>query len=377
MYNKANAYIKIFQIKNQMSLQQHRVFDSLITLLQKNRNYNIEDLTKPQGIEFDLHDFENVYSRNLNLKRLNRKQLKDAIESLVHITLATDVQTEEVDSVEFNTIFQKAKIDFKNKKVSFVFSNLFTTDYLLPTTEYTRLSSEHVNSLTKAHSRLLYQQFKMLIGRNGFRNSKKMSIDELKNLLGVQNSKTYDISSQFTNKVIKPSIKEITKKTDIVADYKVLKKGRIVEGYEFVFNKKKIGCIDLQVETNQVIKDEPNFNTEGALEAELISNEEEVLEIEIIGDESGFKSMKAFRQHMIVKYVNISLPKVLINGIQYYSKISKEGYLMSSKKVIYSASIAELIWKEHYKNQHMLLNTNWKENLFEDKNVNIFDLYEE
>jgi len=66
-------------------------------------------------------------------------------------------------------------------------------------------------------------------------------VERLKEILGVDNKPTYKVWGEFSKKILKPAIKEINEKTDIVVDFEKIKGsyGRVEELVFYVTQKKK------------------------------------------------------------------------------------------------------------------------------------------
>lgn len=379
-YKKHNAYIKIFQVKQQLSLQQHRIFDTLIILLQKTKKYTLEDIQKEKEIVFKLSDFKHYLMSNLKTNKINREELKDAVEELVKITLAFDVQTDNKDEIEFHSIFQYAKTDFKNDEIKFIFSKKFSADYMLPTSQYTLLSANYINRLKKTHSRLMYQHFKMLIGKNNFRNNIRLSPDFIRNLLGIQELKAYKINSQITNKIIIPSLEEINQETDIQIEFSMEKIGRNISSYYFKFvNKKREAKETFQ---QSLIDEDDVYNPElfddNTLEVEIM----EPIEKEKSGVEQtkeSFENSEDFREYMILNHIGKVMPKITMpSGDVIEVRINDEGLLTyASKKTILTTPLAKYVWSTLFFMQEKILNN---EGLLRQTrlspDINIFDIYE-
>ncbi len=387
-YKKHNAYIKIFQVKQQLSLQQHRIFDALIILLQEKKEYTLEDIQKEKELVFDLEDFKTHLMHNLKIKKINKNELKSSVEELVKITLAFDTETETEDKIELYPIFQYANVDFKNSKISFIFSRKFSADYMLPTSKYTLLSAKYINRLKKVYSRLLYQHFKMLIGTDNFRNNIKLTPDFIRNLLGLQESKSYKISSQITNKIIIPTIKEISEETDIIITCEVIKSGRNLLHYYFEFTLKDDKTSNYQQKT-LLLDDDHVYNPS------VFDNEENVIETEIIPidnnkqgyislseDEDKFENIEKFREYLIINAIGKIMPPInMPNGKIVEIEINSEGKLVyASKKQLLSAPLAKYIWSALFFMQKDIVNN--IDSLKSSKSaklpnsMNIFDFYE-
>ena len=159
---KHNDYIKMVQIKKQMSLQQQRVFDTVLASIQEMKKAGLINEVIAEGeLILDFHIFREQMLKGSKIKKINRSELKKAMESMVDIKFSYETDAE----VGAFVIFQKARINFDDNKVYLTFGKDFRTENLLPTANYTALSLTYLNSFSSQYARLLYQYFKMLIGK--------------------------------------------------------------------------------------------------------------------------------------------------------------------------------------------------------------------
>ncbi len=97
---------------------------------------------------------------------------------------------------------------------------------------YTKYKKDIVLSLKKDYSFDLYHLAKKHQAMGQF----EMSLEHIKNELGLPPS--YDKLCNLKDRVIKPSLDEITKNTDIDLTYENVKKGRSVVGFKFTVKEK-------------------------------------------------------------------------------------------------------------------------------------------
>jgi len=239
---KHNDYIKMVQIKKQMSLQQQRVFDTVLASIQEMKKVGlIEEVISEGELVLDFHIFREQMLKGSKIKKINRSELQKAMETMVDIKFSYKTD----DEVGAFVIFQKARINFEDNKVYLTFGKDFRTENLLPTANYTALSLTYLNSFSSQYARLLYQYFKMLIGKdiaNPFRVDITLEIDFLHKLLGI-NSKEHENyisnNSLFISRVITPAITQIKETTDIDASINPIKRGRKITHIQFMFPPKE------------------------------------------------------------------------------------------------------------------------------------------
>ncbi|MCP5773592.1 replication initiation protein, partial [Klebsiella pneumoniae] len=97
---------------------------------------------------------------------------------------------------------------------------------------YTKYKKDIVLSLKKDYSFDLYHLAKKHQAMGQF----EMSLEHIKNELGLP--KSYDKLCNLKDRVMKPSLNEITTNTDIELTYENVKKGRSVVGFKFIVKEK-------------------------------------------------------------------------------------------------------------------------------------------
>ena len=100
---------------------------------------------------------------------------------------------------------------------------------------FTQYYLEQVSDFKSKYSIRLYE---LLIKYKELGSSKKYTIDELRSLLGVENTE-YKTMSLFKVNVLDKAVKEINTKTDIQIKYDQFKEGRAISHIIFKLSKKK------------------------------------------------------------------------------------------------------------------------------------------
>jgi len=252
---KHNDFIKMVQVKKQMSFQQQRIFDTMLSTVQEmKKTGDFHDLVSEGELKMDLDVFKEQLLRGARIKKINRKELENALETMVDIKFKYTIKENNVDKIGTFVIFQKAEIDFNTREVSVVFGKEFRTENLLPTSNYTALSLEFLNTFSSQYARLLYQYFKMLIGKDynrPFRTDIVLEIEFIKSLFGI-NEISHKMYSQNTSIMLKntiePAVAQINKHSDINVSYEKIKRGRKIHCLAFEFNPKKEFIKDVKVE---------------------------------------------------------------------------------------------------------------------------------
>jgi len=97
---------------------------------------------------------------------------------------------------------------------------------------YTSFLLENFGLLKSEHSLKLYE----ILCRHKFRKKIVISVDDLKNLLGI--SDKYAVFKDFRRWVIEPAVNEITSKTNISVTFKTIRDGRKIGAIDFyIFDK--------------------------------------------------------------------------------------------------------------------------------------------
>lgn len=245
-----NDYIKMLQVKKQMTFQQQRIFDSILLIVQQmNRNGKLDGVVKEGALSIDFNDFKEQMMKGTAISKINRSDIKTSLEAMTDLKFSYDLKGvgedgEEEDKVGTFVIFQKAEADFKRKKINLIFGIDFRTENLLPNANYTALSSGYLNSFSSQYARALYQYFKMFIGKDyskPFRVDKTDTMDYIKKLLGInieEHSAYFNNHSTLIKRTIEPGIKQINKHSDINADFVKVKKGNKIIAIQFTFKPK-------------------------------------------------------------------------------------------------------------------------------------------
>lgn len=336
-FYKHNDYIKILQVKNQMNINQQKIFDAVLSTVQYMKKCGqIDSVIKEGDLVLDYDIFKSHIMKGSRISKINRSVLKEAMEDMVSIKFswATD------DEVGAVVLFQKGVIDFKERKVKITFGKDFRTENLLPSSHYTALSYSYLNKFKSQYSRSLYQYFKMLIGKDikkPFKTDMKFEIDHLKSLLGVNpdsHKEYYTNNSSFIKRCITPAINEINEYSDLDSSYEVEKYARRIVSILFEF-KPKSNIVLTEKDTELM----PNIPTK---------KEESLFTI---------KNFKEFRQHTIEEYKS----KYISNRIDGYPVgtmlyMTSSGLLSISDEVLSKAESLK-VWEYLYNNQEIIGNT--------------------
>ena len=262
---KHNDYIKILQFKIQMNIHQQKIFDAILsTVQQMKREGQIEEILKEGDLELNYSIFKQYLMKGSRIQKINRKDLVDAIDQMTSIKHSWDVDTK----IGSFVIFQRAEIDFETNKLNITFGKNFRTENLIPASNYTYFAYDYLNKFKSQYARVLYQNLKMLIGKDvkkPFRTNIKLEIEYLRLLLGVnekEHKEYFNNASSFIKRCIEPAKKEINVYSDIKCDYITFKEGRSITHIEFTFFPRE----DLIIEAaSENLREKKNANVKDKL----------------------------------------------------------------------------------------------------------------
>jgi plasmid replication initiation protein len=342
---KHNDFIKMVQVKKQMSFQQQRIFDTLLATVQEmKKTGEFVDVVSEGELKIDLTTFKEQMLKGSKIKKINRKELENALETMVDIKFKYSIKENDQDKIGTFVIFQKAEIDFNTNEVSVVFGKEFRTENLLPTSNYTAMSLEFLNTFSSQYARLLYQYLKMLIGKDynkPFRTDIKLEIKFIKSLFGI-NEIEHKMYSKNTSVMLKntiePAVLQINKFSDINVSFEKIKRGNRIFSLEFKFTPK-----------SEYLKRKPVNINDDNLSSPLNMPE--------------FKIFKEFRKWILENYKN---KDIIIGPVGYLAnttiKISQAGYLhnnINSKDL--APDDAQFLWNWMFDNQDRIGKVNLSE----------------
>lgn len=328
-FYKHNDYIKILQVKNQMNINQQKIFDSILSTVQHMKKIGkVDDIIREGDLELDYDIFKSHIMKGSRISKINRKVLKEAMEDMVSIKFSWSTENE-VGAV---VLFQKGVIDFNTKKVKVTFGKDFRTENLVPSSHYTALSYEYLNKFRSQYTRSLYQYFKMLIGKDikkPFKTNAEFESNYLKSLLGVNETshkEYYNNNSSFVKRCIKPAIEEMNIYSDIEVDYEIEKYRNRINLFKFKFKPKKI----VNIEIDSTVK---HTNTKTLFDVTSFKDFKKMI-IETFSGKDICNDVPGFDANIIIS-------------------LTETGYLKNKNtEKIHSASESLKVWNYLYKNQH-------------------------
>lgn len=217
---------KILQAFNQMTLDEKR----LIVLA--SAVARCIDATEKDAIKITAEEFAQATGIQTNSAY---KQLEQASKTMMQRQFSYKNENNKRVNVQWiiRSIYDEGAIS-----LCFTDEVLFMLKVFNGENPFTKYKKEEVLKLKRDYSIDLYHIFKKQqnshLGEE--KNTFVIGLDELKTELGL--SKAYDRISNLKSRVIKPSIAEINKKTDVKVSYSDTKKGRTIIGFKFTVKQK-------------------------------------------------------------------------------------------------------------------------------------------
>lgn len=215
--SKAN---KLITSKYELSLQEQRIILSLVSL--------VDSKDQRQFYEYEMSVKE--FSELLGVQNTNHTYLSKVTKSLMEKVVEIEddkrvVQVHWLSSCIYYKGEGKVKLELHRELMPYLLQlkEQFTTYYL-----------SNILQMKSKHSIRLYE----ILKSEQFKGNFKIEVDKLKYMM---NCESYSRYSNFNQKVMKPAIQEIKEKSDILVNYKAVKKGNKTVALRFdVVNKRKI-----------------------------------------------------------------------------------------------------------------------------------------
>jgi plasmid replication initiation protein len=106
--------------------------------------------------------------------------------------------------------------------------------YLIDLKKYTSFRLENILNINSAHAIKIYQLLVQCI----WQGERTISLDDLRSILGISNSKSYLAYKGIKQRILEISKREINEKTDLSISYTEIKKKRKVEAIKFKITQK-------------------------------------------------------------------------------------------------------------------------------------------
>ena len=192
----------------------------------------IQDLTPDTPIEIKASSYREQYNTDSSEAY---KQLSEATKQLFNRQFSYIDKYKGDDAITVSRWLNEATyINNKGTVVIYLNRNVISMISRLEA-NFTKYLLEQVSDFKSKYSIRLYE---LLIKYRDIENSKKYSIDEIRNLLGLENTE-YTRTAVFKRDVIDKAITEINEKSDIQIKYEQFKEGRTISHILFKLSKKK------------------------------------------------------------------------------------------------------------------------------------------
>lgn len=158
------------------------------------------------------------------------RRLQEAIDRLWDRTITINWKDK---SEKIRWIQSQAKYFDGEGKISIVFSDLIIPYLTQLTQQFTAITVKNVSSLKSTYSIRIYELL-MQFKKTGDR---LISIDDFRMMLGVDDK--YNEFKMLNRDLLKPAIKELNEKSDLIVSVDLIKKGREVVALHFKFREDK------------------------------------------------------------------------------------------------------------------------------------------
>jgi plasmid replication initiation protein len=151
------------------------------------------------------------------LSRVNTKKGNDTVQRISHRNFFQEVEVLDTET---------------SKVVSFVFSDWIVPFIAQIGGSFTKIQLQHINPLTSFYSMRLYESVIMAIKSNGGVHHRQLTVAELRHIFGLTDEK-YKRWVDFKKRCIVSSINDLNEKTPFAWSFKVIGKGRFLQGVSF------------------------------------------------------------------------------------------------------------------------------------------------
>lgn len=216
---KSNALI---EASYKLTLQEQRVLLMCIGKL------NPQDETPKKTFQLTAHEFYQAFP---DMGRENsERRLQEAIDRLWDRSIIIHWKDKKE---EIRWIQGKAKYFDGEGKIELVFSDLIMPYLTQLKGQFTSIAVKNVSALKRTYSIRIYELL-MQFKKTGDR---LIGVDDFRSMLGLEDK--YKKFSELNKFVIKPAIKELNEKSNLVVSVDSVKKGRAVVVLHFHFKEDK------------------------------------------------------------------------------------------------------------------------------------------
>ena len=221
-----NEYVSVERSRG-LSLLEEKLVYMLINAMQKRyegtKKLETVDYTHISTGQFSFDDFR----ESMQIASKDNKEIFIALKELFNFTL----YVRDGSVTEFVHLFEKMRIDEKEKTIRYVFHNVFLEYFTGICKNYFQLSINEVIGLNSTHAIRIYQILKTKLHMD--KKEHEYSLQELKKLLNIE--KKYMVYNNLKQKVLELAKQQIntSEASEFHIDYKEIKTGKAVTAIEF------------------------------------------------------------------------------------------------------------------------------------------------
>ncbi|WP_051239999.1 replication initiation protein [Pontibacillus halophilus] len=236
--NKVTKSNELIESTYKLTLQEHRIISSLISLVQPSDQHF-------QLYRFKVKDFAEMIGVKGDMYTYIKKIVTDLQEKTVSIpTEKSTLVVNWLASAEYFDKEGEVELEISNK----------LKPYLLELKErFTTYHLQHILHLSSAHSVRIYELLKQY--QYIRTKQREISLQTLREWLGFvdENAGKYKQYGHFKNKILKVAQKELSEHTDISFEFEEIKEGRKVVGIRFFIKSNKSSQKDDNIESQELI----------------------------------------------------------------------------------------------------------------------------
>ncbi len=223
---------ELINAKFKLSLQNHRILFLAMSKINPLQDCGIDyEKRENRTFKFTIEEYAQEYQISKNRAY---SLIKESLEDI--FTTSIIEKNEHIES-RFHLV-ERENYFVSEGRFEIIFS-IDSLKYLVNQRKYfTKFALENVKSLRSSYSIRLYElliQFIEMKKTQNQKNKRTFQLDELKDKLGAYDLKAYDKFEVFERKVLKTSINDINKNSNLHVSMKKIKKGRKIDSLEFEF----------------------------------------------------------------------------------------------------------------------------------------------
>ena len=178
------------------------------------------------------------YAKHFGVERqAGYMALADAVETLFNRRATVDVYDKQKNKMRPMTVRWVTAMQYEENSgcVSLRFGHEVIPLITKLEEQFTSYELQQIAGLKSAYAIRLYE---LLMQWKASKKTPLFDLQEFRRQLGLADNE-YSIMGDFKKRVLEPSIAQINKHTDIIADYEQHKAGRTITGFSFTFTQKK------------------------------------------------------------------------------------------------------------------------------------------